>query len=44
MNRIARNWRLLAGGLAAGSVGVLGLVGTTAWLIRPPLSPQRRHR
>lgn len=30
MNRIARNWRVLAGGLAAGSIGVLGLVGNTA--------------
>jgi hypothetical protein len=30
MNRIARNWRVLAGGMAAGSVAVLGLTGTSA--------------
>lgn len=30
MNSIARNWRVLAGGVAAGSAAVLGLVGTTA--------------
>lgn len=30
MNRIARNWRVLAGGIAAGSVAVLGLTGTSA--------------
>ena len=30
MKRTARNWRVLAAGVAAGSAAVLGLVGTTA--------------
>ncbi|MEI6698792.1 MAG: LpqN/LpqT family lipoprotein [Mycobacteriaceae bacterium] len=30
MNRIARNWRVLVGGVAAGSVAVLGFTGASA--------------
>lgn len=41
MSEIARRWRILAGGIgvcAAGTAGVLGLAGTTAWA--DPTAPQ----
>lgn len=38
MIRTTRNWRVLAGGMAAGSAAVLGLVGTTA--SAEPVSPE----
>jgi hypothetical protein len=37
MNRIARNWRVLVGGVAAGSVAVLGFTGASA--SAEPLQP-----
>ena len=39
MNRIARNWRVLVGGVAAGSVAVLGFTGASASADPVPPAP-----
>ena len=39
MNRIARNWRVLVGGVAAGSVAVLGFTGASASAEPVPPAP-----
>jgi len=39
MNRIARSWRVLAGGVAAGSVAVLGFTGASASAEPVPPAP-----
>lgn len=42
MSEIARHWRVLAGGIAAGTAGVLGFAGTTASaqpIVPPPPLP-----
>ena len=39
MNRIARNWRVLVGGVAAGSVAILGFTGASASADPVPPAP-----